>query len=166
MDRSHKTGSKRAGKSRSQFFRARLLNERQRLASHLKTWMANTVESSGRRSADDADLASVGVDQETFCQLGSAESDAVAQIDAALEKLETGSYGVCEECGEKISPARLKALPFAAVCVNCKSQQELTDRVNSQFEPADISLGILEDSGFIGEEAESLQHVRGNRRPE
>lgn len=46
---------------------------------------------------------------------------AVEEIDRALDKIDAGTYGVCERCGEPIKRARLKALPYAALCVACKS---------------------------------------------
>ena len=45
-------------------------------------------------------------------------------IDEALERIEGGSYGICEECGKKIAPNRLKVMPFADLCVPCKSNME------------------------------------------
>ena len=55
--------------------------------------------------------------------LGS-EKDALDQIDGALKRIEDGSYGQCEECGTKIPKPRLEAIPYAALCVQCASQQE------------------------------------------
>lgn len=45
----------------------------------------------------------------------------IADIDRALEKLEQGSYGTCDECGETIAVARLSALPATALCIGCSS---------------------------------------------
>ena len=47
------------------------------------------------------------------------------QIELALERLETGDYGVCEDCGDPISPKRLQAAPWALLCVGC---QEVAER--------------------------------------
>jgi hypothetical protein len=46
------------------------------------------------------------------------------QIEAAIERIEDGSYGRCEECGEEIPKSRLEAIPYAAECVRCASQEE------------------------------------------
>ena len=46
---------------------------------------------------------------------------AVDEIDRALAKIDGGNYGICEKCGQPIPKARLKALPYAALCVQCKS---------------------------------------------
>ena len=46
-------------------------------------------------------------------------ASSIKDLDRALEKIEDGSYGVCDVCGRPISPARLEALPAAALCVEC-----------------------------------------------
>ncbi|HLA76093.1 MAG TPA: TraR/DksA family transcriptional regulator [Vicinamibacteria bacterium] len=52
------------------------------------------------------------------------KSATLAKIDEAVRRLEDGSYGVCTECGTEISEARLKALPFAALCRPCQEREE------------------------------------------
>jgi DnaK suppressor protein len=52
------------------------------------------------------------------------ESETLKRIDEALHRLEEGTYGDCEECGQKIAEARLKALPFANACRDCQEQRE------------------------------------------
>lgn len=51
-------------------------------------------------------------------------AERISLIEAALERVENGTYGVCERCGKKIADARLKALPFAQYCISC---QEIVD---------------------------------------
>ena len=46
------------------------------------------------------------------------------EIDEALERIEDGTYGICEECGKRIASNRLKIMPFARLCVPCKSDIE------------------------------------------
>jgi len=52
------------------------------------------------------------------------KADTLGLIDEALRRLEAGTYGECAECGTEIPAARLKALPFAVLCVNCQAQVE------------------------------------------
>ncbi len=61
------------------------------------------------------------VDRELDLVLSAQARGAVVEIDRALAKIDVGNYGVCEQCGQPIPPARLKALPYAALCVACKS---------------------------------------------
>ena len=64
---------------------------------------------------------SMNVERERDLALSAQALAAVDEIDRALEKLDLGTYGVCEKCSENIPKERLKALPYAALCVTCKS---------------------------------------------
>jgi len=61
------------------------------------------------------------IDREVDLVLSAQARAAVEEIDRALHKIEIGTYGVCENCNQPIPKARLKALPYAALCVQCKS---------------------------------------------
>lgn len=63
----------------------------------------------------------VAVDRERDLALSAQALEAVAEIDAALEKIATGKYGICENCGQLIAKARIEALPYARLCIACKS---------------------------------------------
>ncbi len=63
----------------------------------------------------------VTVDRERDLALSAQALAAVEEIDDALRKIERGTYGICESCGELIPSARLEALPYARLCVACKS---------------------------------------------
>jgi len=70
---------------------------------------------------DDADLEQ---SREFNLLLNTREKQKIKQIEQALLKLENGEYGICENCEEDIPVGRLKAMPFASMCVKCKSEQE------------------------------------------
>jgi DnaK suppressor protein len=61
------------------------------------------------------------VDREMDLHLSAQARATVVEIDRALAKIEDGTYGLCEQCGDTIPEARLQALPHAALCVSCKS---------------------------------------------
>jgi len=63
----------------------------------------------------------MNVERERDLALSAQATAAVEEIDKALAKIDDGSYGYCEQCGQPIPKARLKALPYAALCVACKS---------------------------------------------
>ena len=63
----------------------------------------------------------INVERERDLALSAQARAAVEEIDKALEKIDLGTYGVCEQCGENIPKERLRALPYAALCVRCKS---------------------------------------------
>jgi len=71
-------------------------------------------------------------DRELALNLVSSEHDSVFEIDAALRRIEDGTYGICDGCGCVIEKPRLLALPFARMCMKCQSEQE---KGRSRFRP-------------------------------
>jgi DnaK suppressor protein len=88
----------------------------------------SAAENSGGLEAaclpDVADRASLEADRSLTLIMRERERMAAEDIRSALARMETGEYGVCEECGEDISPARLRVQPAATLCVHCKSLLE------------------------------------------
>lgn len=72
--------------------------------------------------------ASLTHDDEMVADLMARRRRELANINRALEDLEAGRYGICEDCGEGIAPKRLKALPFAQRCVPCQAATETLRR--------------------------------------
>ncbi|MFH0953675.1 MAG: TraR/DksA C4-type zinc finger protein [Verrucomicrobiota bacterium] len=84
-------------------------------------------ESSGDLSSYSFHMADQGTDnfdREFALNLVSSEQDVLYEIDDALRRIDLGNYGVCELCGKAIEKARLGALPFAKLCIGCKSEAE------------------------------------------
>lgn len=81
----------------------------------------------GHHLADMDDLGGDANDEETNYKILEIESAELDQIDYALERIDNGSYGVCEECEKPINPERLRALPFASLCITCKRSQEAAE---------------------------------------
>jgi DnaK suppressor protein len=63
----------------------------------------------------------LAVERERDLALSAQARAAIEQIDRAIEKIHDGSYGKCDSCGTAIPKERLRALPYAALCVTCKS---------------------------------------------
>lgn len=63
-----------------------------------------------------------------LAQLGELAERELAQIDAALRRIEAGGYGVCRECGEEIDAARIEVLPFVLECAACAGEREAGER--------------------------------------
>ncbi len=76
----------------------------------------------GNHMADDASLA---YEQEQNLGLRQILSRELGQVEAALERIEEGRYGICEVCGDPIDPARLKAMPSANLCIADLQRQEV-----------------------------------------
>jgi DnaK suppressor protein len=72
-----------------------------------------------------AELGSDNFDQELTLRLLGSEESALDQVEAAIGRIDDGSYGQCDKCGVKIPASRLAAIPYAAQCVRCASQHEV-----------------------------------------
>ncbi len=73
---------------------------------------------------DSVDMSLQDVNQELAFRLGERESQMVADIDGALQRIDDGTYGTCERCGKPIPEARLEALPTARLDAACQSELE------------------------------------------
>jgi DnaK suppressor protein len=71
-----------------------------------------------------ADIATETVDREIDYTLEEHDERMLGDIDAALKRIEEGTYGVCVTCGAQISPERLEAMPWATLCIDCKRKEE------------------------------------------
>jgi DnaK suppressor protein len=102
-----------------------LLSKKASLSKNINTELDEMrTASEGHHLADMDDLGGDANDEETNYKILEIESAELDQIDYALERIEAGSYGVCEECEKPINAERLRALPFASLCVACKRSQE------------------------------------------
>jgi DnaK suppressor protein len=77
---------------------------------------------------DEMDLASSEYLQSFTFRLRGREKVFLDKIQKALEKLEAGSFGVCDECGDRISVKRLEARPETTLCIRCKEDQERVEK--------------------------------------
>jgi DnaK suppressor protein len=77
---------------------------------------------------DLADIAADDIDRRILEVLGSQEIKRLQLIESALGRMENGHYGVCMSCGKKIPEERLKAIPYAILCIECKSSEERRNR--------------------------------------
>ncbi|MGZ3418430.1 MAG: TraR/DksA family transcriptional regulator [Polyangiales bacterium] len=77
---------------------------------------------------DEMDLASSEYLQSFTFRLRGREKVFLDKIEKALAKIEDGSFGVCEECGEEISVKRLEARPETTLCIRCKEDQERAEK--------------------------------------
>jgi RNA polymerase-binding transcription factor len=73
---------------------------------------------------DQADVGSTTFERDHEMSLANNARDMLVQIERALARIEDGSYGVCESCGNPIGKGRLQAFPRATLCVSCKEREE------------------------------------------
>jgi len=108
--------------------RVRLEQERASLRSGIAALAADSQAPQddagiGNHMADDATEVFA---RERNLALRSNTQDLLAQVDAAIERMDEGRYGICARCGQKIAPDRLEALPYAIYCITCQSKVEHT----------------------------------------
>jgi DnaK suppressor protein len=77
-------------------------------------------------AGDVVDFALDSAQDEINSQLAEVESRELARIEVALERIRTGEYGLCEACSGRIPMARLSALPYATLCIECQREAERT----------------------------------------
>ncbi len=110
-----------------------LLAKREALIKEIKQQLGQSVtdEQSRRLEAamDSGDQALVDLDREMGISLQEMRNRERQLIDDALDSLDEGTYGVCAECEGEISEKRLEALPFARLCVACKTKRELMEKI-------------------------------------
>lgn len=115
-----------------QKFRETLLSERARLEAELEEIESRTARTTDAERATElssyedhpADLASETFEREKDLAIAESVESLLNQVNTALEKLERGTYGVCDACGRPIKRARLQALPFATLCLECQDRLE------------------------------------------
>lgn len=74
--------------------------------------------------SDYADIAAVESDRTFHLRIRDRERKLIKKIDQALQRIEDGTFGLCERCGEEIGIERLKARPVTTFCINCKTKLE------------------------------------------
>ncbi len=85
-------------------------------------------DASGDLSNVPIHMADVGTDnyeRDLMIELIENGEEGLRNIDTALEKMDDGSYGVCEICSKKINKDRLKAVPYAKLCIDCQREEEI-----------------------------------------
>ena len=82
----------------------------------------------GMDPKDLADIASDDMDRKMIEALGSQELKRLKLIDSALTRIEQGKYGQCMKCGKRIPQDRLEAIPYALMCIDCKTADERRNR--------------------------------------
>ncbi len=78
------------------------------------------------------DQASAEIDRNFMLKLKGRERKLLAKIDEAIEKIDNGTYGICEACGEEISIRRLDARPVTTMCIECKTEQEEEEKLRER----------------------------------
>jgi DnaK suppressor protein len=115
--------------------REQLLEMKAKLLTEIDSTLRAEREGNKDEGMDTYDLASEERDREINFILSDRERVKLKQIDDALERMDEGTYGVCESCGLEIAEERLEAMPFSRLCRDCQQDEER--EAKSQRRPAD-----------------------------
>ena len=114
--------------------REQLLDTKTKLLGEIDSEMRAEREGNKDEGMDTYDLASEERDREINFILSDRERVKLKQIDDALERLDDGSYGVCESCGLEIAEERLGAMPFSRLCRDCQQDEEREAKSQRRFD--------------------------------
>ena len=109
----------------------KMLEERRRELLNAVQGKMRDVRAEGSKERDVLDQgesSEVDIQEDIEFALIQMKAETLNKIDAALRRLEEGTYGDCFECGEEISEARLRALPFAVRCKDCEEARETAEQ--------------------------------------
>lgn len=110
-----------------------------RLGSEVATLRAEALRPVGAETADGpatpsvhaSDLGGRAADEGLALELLAPEEVILTEVNAALARIDEGTFGLCETCGKKIARARLAALPYARGCIRCARGAEREDRLSA-----------------------------------
>ncbi len=109
-------------------FKQILMDERNLLIKNANDTIKNEIELSKDDMSDEADLASALIDQGLSLRLRGRERMLIEKIDGALERIESGEFGICIACEDDINLNRLRARTVTTMCIACKEEQEQRER--------------------------------------
>ena len=116
-------------KDKIEEFRDLLNEKRNRLLEEAKRTLDNEMVIPPDERMDEVDQVSSEYMQAFSFRLRGRERFLMSKIERALQKIDEGTYGLCEECEEPISLKRLQARPEAQLCIQCKEAQEKEEAV-------------------------------------
>ncbi|WP_457568589.1 TraR/DksA family transcriptional regulator [Desulfurobacterium sp.] len=114
-------------KEQLQEFREILEEKRREIIEDIKRGIMEEA-STEREVGDLVDMSTEEILRTFEMRIRDREAKYLKKIEKALQKIEEGTYGICEECGKCISYERLKLRPVAELCINCKLKQEKLER--------------------------------------
>ena len=116
-------------KDRLANFKKRLIEKQRQLVDEVGKSASYGKDQEDDSIKDLGDQANTAYNREFIFELGNGDRRLLREVVTALQKLDEGSFGSCERCGEPISDKRLEALPFARYCINCQRAAEEEERM-------------------------------------
>jgi len=118
-------------KKELEFFRKLLTQRVDELTQKSDAAIAGLLNSTVN-SADPLDQASLGAERDYAIRMLRRENKLMIKIKKALRKIEDGTFGICEVCGEEIGIDRLKSRPVTELCIGCKINQENHEKLTCE----------------------------------
>ena len=131
-----KLSSKPSEEERKTELRRSLIRRREEIVKEAKTEISKYIKGETRQlvdsALDDGDWSVIDLSEDINLRRLSTHRENLLNIDEALRKIDEGTYGRCEECGEEINAERLRLLPFAIYCVDCQEKREELEKLGSE----------------------------------
>jgi len=122
-----KASSKPLTQQDLEFFKGLLIQQLDDLLNQAKKTVGALMQD-GALSPDPLDRASEAMGRDFTLRIRDREYRLIQKIKTTLEKIQDGTFGICENCEEDISFARLKARPVTSYCIHCKSKMEAMEK--------------------------------------
>jgi DnaK suppressor protein len=110
----------------------KLLNEQLKTLIQEAQKTVTGMTDSKENFPDPTDRATLESDRNFMLRIRGRERKLILKIEEALERIETGSFGVCESCGDEIGEERLKARPVTTLCIECKKKEEALEKARGE----------------------------------
>lgn len=108
-----------------EFFKKLFLDKQQEIIRASTSRAEDTIDVSG----DEADMIQASLIKNVSDQLSKRELEYLRKIDKCIDRIDKGTFGICEECDEAISEKRLKAMPYSVLCISCAEEKELLSKI-------------------------------------
>jgi len=123
---------KKLNKKQLAEFRSLIMRRKNELLDDINHISEDTLKKSQKDASGDisgytyhmADVATDTYDREFSLGIASNERQLLYELDDALKRIEEGTFGICEDCKSLITKTRLKAIPYARLCLNCQQKRE------------------------------------------
>lgn len=130
-------GKKETVNESPEALRKLLIQKREQIIKETKVEISKYIKGETRQlvdtALDDGDWSVVDLSEDINLKQLGTHREVMIKIDEAIRKLEEGTYGVCEDCGGKISEERLKVLPFAIYCKDCQEKIEQLEAIEKEL---------------------------------
>jgi DnaK suppressor protein len=109
----------------------KLEKQREELLSEAEHTLNNKLSKEKESFPDPTDQAVAELDNNFLLRLRGREQKLLKKIEEAISRIDGGTYGICESCGEKINIKRLEARPVTTLCIECKTRQEEEEKIQA-----------------------------------